>query len=98
AGDVMHVAGFAGLGDEVGLEAEAGAHELLVHGADGQKHGDGCAVGGDGAVGDDEELGSAGLDGGLGGGGEGLEGGFESFGSGGGVEGGVEAGDAALEV
>jgi len=95
-GDLVDFAGLAGLGDEVGAEAEAGAHELLVHGADGEEHRDRGLLRGDAAVGDDEDLGTVahGLLGGLG---EGLERGLEGLGADGGGEVRVERDHATLQ-
>ena len=85
-GDLVNVTGFAGFDHEVGLQAQAGADQLLIDRTDREQHRDGGVGGGCAAVGDDHDLGAGLADGGLGLSGEGLEGFFERVGALGNVE------------
>ena len=55
-GEVVHLAGLAGLDDEAAARAQALADEVVVHGRDGQQRGDGGVVRVDRAVGEDDDL------------------------------------------
>ncbi len=55
-GEVVDLARLAGLEDEPRAQARALAHEVVVHGADGQQRRDRRAVGAGGAVGEDEDV------------------------------------------
>ena len=55
-GEVVDLARLAGLEHESRAQARALAHEVVVHGADGQQRGDRRALGTGGAVGEDEDV------------------------------------------
>ena len=56
AGDLVHVADFAGFDHQRGAHALADAVEVVMDGADGEQGGNGDALGGSGAVGEDEDV------------------------------------------
>ena len=65
AADVVHLADVARVQQQRDLEAAEGAHEVVVHRANGHERGDGDPIGAGGLVGEDHDL-EAALDGGVG--------------------------------